>query len=257
MSRKLVALFVGDGTLLARCARMWMERGHVVLGVVSADAAVRRWAQSAGLRMVAPQEPDPLPGETFDYLFSVANLRVLPPALLARARAHAINFHDGPLPRYGGLHATSWALMAGETRHGVTWHEMTAAIDRGRIAAQELFDIPPDETALSLNARCYEAGWRTFSKLVDDIEADRLQWRAASGSASYFGRDLRPQALGTLDWSQPAQTVCALVRALDFGSSFPIRWRGRRYGSERACCWSIRPRSARPIRPTDPPRPER
>ena len=221
MSRKSVALFVGDGTLLARCARLWMERGHAVLGVVSADTAVRRWAESAGLRVVEPQEADPLPGESFDYLFSVANLRVLPKSLLARARERAINFHDGPLPRYAGLHATSWALMAGEARHGVTWHEMTEAIDRGRIASQELFDLPPDETALSLNARCYEAGWRTFSAMVDAIEAGGLLLQPAAGSASYFGRDLRPQALGTIDWSQPGRAVCALVRALDFGPHHP------------------------------------
>lgn len=219
MACSIAALFVGDGTLLVRCACLWLERGHAVTGVLSDDTAVRRWAAQQGLPCGSAQADEPLPGLSFDYLFSVANLRVLPTRLLARARQLALNFHDGPLPRYAGLHATSWALMAGEAQHGVTWHEMTEAVDRGRIARQLLFDLAPDETALSLNARCYEAGWQAFAELVGDIEAGTLVLQPARGSASgsFYGRDLRPQALGTLDFTQAAREVCALVRALDFG----------------------------------------
>ena len=67
---------------------------------------------------------DWLQRQRFDYLFSVANLAMLPPSLLHAARLGAINFHDGPLPRFAGLNATSWALLSGATSHGITWHEM-------------------------------------------------------------------------------------------------------------------------------------
>ena len=50
----------------------------------------------------------------FDVLFSIANLRILPDAVLEQAKVR-INFHDGPLPGYAGLNVTSWAILAGET----------------------------------------------------------------------------------------------------------------------------------------------
>ena len=62
---------------------------------------------------------------------------ICPPAtLIASARQLAINFHDALLPRYAGLNAPAWALLAGESTHGVTWHEMTPQVDAGRIVRQ-------------------------------------------------------------------------------------------------------------------------
>ena len=40
-----------------------------------------------------------LSGEPFDYLFSIVNMRILPPEIVAIPRKRAINFHDGPLAR--------------------------------------------------------------------------------------------------------------------------------------------------------------
>lgn len=91
-------------------------------------------------------------------MLSIANLRVLPDALLAVGRSGAINFHDGPLPRYAGLHATTWALLAHERTHGVTWHLVEGGIDEGRVLVQREVPIAEDETALTLNAKCYAAG---------------------------------------------------------------------------------------------------
>ena len=95
---------------------------------------------------------------------------------------------------------------------------MTAAVDAGRIVRQASFEIAPDETAFSLNARCYEAGLATFVAIVQDLARDDLALTPQQGSRSYFGRDRRPESLATLDWSHPAAQLAALVRALDFGA---------------------------------------
>ncbi len=218
MSKTNRAVFVGDGTLLVRCAEAFRAQGHTVAGVASADAAILAWAQAQGIPAESLAGAPRFEGIDFDYLFSVANLRVLPADLIGRARQLAINFHDGPLPRYAGLNATAWALMAGEKQHGVTWHEMTAEVDRGRIVRQAIFEVGPTETAFSLNARCWEAGFEAFRAIVDDITNDRLQLIPQAAQVSYFGRDQRPEALGTLDWRRPAAELAALVRGLDFGN---------------------------------------
>jgi methionyl-tRNA formyltransferase len=166
-------VFIGDGSLLVQCADAWRQAGHAIEAVVSGNGANLDWAAAQGLRAVRMEGEwaSHLDGLAFDYLFSVANLRMLPVAVLARARKLAINFHDGLLPRYAGLNATSWALMAQEPVHGVTWHEMTERADAGRIVRQASFEMSPAETALSLNAKCYEAG-------PGQLHADRAGPRA-------------------------------------------------------------------------------
>lgn len=155
---------------------------------------------------------------SFQFLFSVVNLRVLPPALLALPRRLAVNYHDGPLPRYAGVHATSWALMRGEREHGITWHTMEPAVDAGVVLKQVKFDVGPRATALSLNAACYEAALHSFVELIPELTTGTaaLQPQPEQGR-SYFGRLRRPPAAGVLDWRRPVHSLDALVRALDFG----------------------------------------
>jgi len=213
------AVFIGDGSLLIRCAEAYLSAGHAVRCVASHAQNILQWAQMKEIRTVRldAQSRTGIPAGEFDYLFSVANHQILPAALIARARKLAINFHDAPLPRYAGLNATSWALMARENEHGVSWHEMTPVVDAGRIVRQARFAIDPAETAFSLNTKCYEAGLATFRSIVQDIGRGDLAFTDQIGPRSYFGRDLRPDALATMDFLRPATELAALVRALDFG----------------------------------------
>ncbi|TFZ02999.1 LLM class flavin-dependent oxidoreductase [Ramlibacter henchirensis] len=214
------AVFVGDGSLLVQCADAFRKAGHGIVAVVSASQPNLDWAAAEGLPAIR-MEGDwgaQLDGLSFDYLFSVANLRMLPQPVLDRPRRMAINFHDALLPRYAGLNATCWALMAQEPVHGITWHEMTAKADAGRVVRQASFEISPHETALSLNAKCYEAGLATFEQIAQDLARGELTLSAQAGERQYFGRHKRPEAFATLDFRKPARELAALVRALDFGT---------------------------------------
>ena len=44
------AVFMGDGTLLVRCAQAWLEAGQAVAAIASADAGLLDWARGLGLR---------------------------------------------------------------------------------------------------------------------------------------------------------------------------------------------------------------
>jgi natural product biosynthesis luciferase-like monooxygenase protein len=213
------AVFVGDGSLLIQCADAYRKAGHDIRAVASRNNGVLAWASTAGIATASMDAEGlaALAEAQFDYLFSVANTRVLPMELVSRARKLAINFHDAPLPRYAGLHATSWALIAREKEHGVTWHEMTASIDAGRIVRQLTFPIAPDETAFGLNARCYEAGLASFMSMLDGSGGDDRALDGQRGIRSYFAAARRPAALATLDFSRSGEELAALVRGLDFG----------------------------------------
>ena len=234
------AVFVGDGSLLVRCVDAFRQAGHAVVRVASADDGVLAWAEAQGLSVERVREAPAFAGDAFDILFSVGWLQRLPPSLLQRARRLALNFHDGPLPRYGGLNVTSWALLEGARSHGITWHEMTPQLDAGRIARALAFELSPDETAYSLNAHCYEAGFQAFLQLLDDLGRDALTLVPPAGPPRLYRRDDRPSLLATLDWRRPAPALEALVRALDFGSypnplALPKFWcRGRLLVARRA-----------------------
>jgi methionyl-tRNA formyltransferase len=151
MGQRESAVFIGEASLLVQVATRWLAAGHTVVAVMSNDSAIREFAASRGLAVLAAGDYAGLhalrDATPFTALFSVANLVMLPASVLALPSRHAINFHDGPLPRYSGLNATSWAIAHGERTHGVTWHEMTATADAGRIFAQQAVAIRQSESA--------------------------------------------------------------------------------------------------------------
>ncbi|WP_295640446.1 MupA/Atu3671 family FMN-dependent luciferase-like monooxygenase [uncultured Methylibium sp.] len=214
-------VLIGSESLLIQCAELLEQAGHQVVAVVTARPAIRRWAGERGIRvlrdaagLVAARDLQPL-----DYVFSVTNLSVLPDAVIALPTRAAINFHDGPLPDYAGLNTPVWALLGGERQHGITWHLMTAEVDRGDILAQRRFDIADGETALTLNTKCYEAAIEGFEELIAGLGRGDLTGQPQPGAPThYYGRKDRPAAACALPWDQPADRVATLVRALDFGN---------------------------------------
>ncbi|MBH1934189.1 amino acid adenylation domain-containing protein [Streptomyces sp. AV19] len=211
---------VGGNAMVASCAELLLERGHRVLGVVSADPGVRDWAGRAGLPPLGfgPHLEDRLAAEPFDHLFSVANLRMLPRRLLALPRGLPVNFHDGPLPRHAGVHATAWALLEGETVHGVSWHVMTGEADTGDLLAHREVPVTPGETSATLNVKCLEAGLDAFAELADALTSGQVRRRPQDlARRTYHGRHDRPPGGGLLRWGRPDAELDAAVRARDFG----------------------------------------
>ncbi|MDG2050790.1 MAG: LLM class flavin-dependent oxidoreductase, partial [Myxococcota bacterium] len=212
---------IGSDTLLIECGKLLIQRGHTLEGVLTDAPRVDAWASSQGVKVDSFKQ-DLLPllsAQPYDYLFSITHLQMIPESALKTPRQSAINFHDGPLPRYAGLNAPAWALMNRETEYGITWHEMTAHADEGDILEQVLFDVAPDETSLSLNTRCFAAALESFDTLIDRLASGQTQRQIQELShRSYFGRDQKPTLLGTLDFhNQSADDLEARIRALDFG----------------------------------------
>src|SRR5262249_28980272 len=84
--------------------------------------------------------------------------------------------------------------------------------------AERAVPVQPDDTALTLNTRCYEAAVAAFDVLARELArgTERLEPQA-SRPASYFGLKDRPRAACTLSLARPAHDVKNLVRGLDFG----------------------------------------
>lgn len=236
-SDRFTCYLAGSESLLQQCGERLLARGHEILGVISADRSIRAWASESHLQILDPDGalPNALAATPFDYFFSITNLRLLPADIIRLPRRMAINFHDGPLPRFAGLHATSWAIFAGATDYAITWHRMTPdGVDDGDILWREPVGIDPDETAFTLNAKCYEAGIRSFDLLVDLLAAGRVEPRRQDlAQRTYFGRAKRPAGAASIRWDEPADRIAGLVRGLEFGPypnplALPKLWHANR-----------------------------
>lgn len=218
---KFSAVIIGNESLAIQCAAMLHDAGHDLKAIVTRNPDVARWARLAGIR-VHPSDAnlaDALSSMTFDWLLSIANLDMIPDDVLALPTRGAVNFHDGPLPRYAGLNAPVWALINGEVEYGISWHMLSGGVDEGALVAQQFFDIAPDETTLTLNTKCYAAAIESFGTVIEKISHDTPVLTPQNLSQrSYFAKNDRPAAAGRLDFTQTARKITALVRALDHGT---------------------------------------
>ncbi|WP_167484024.1 amino acid adenylation domain-containing protein [Mesorhizobium tamadayense] len=218
------SVFVGSGTLAIRCAQLAMAMGHVIGAALCGDAVFAEWATRANIPCMESVEElsSFLKAEPVDWIFSVANPFILPPDVFGRVRRGAFNYHDGPLPRYAGTHATSWALLAQETEYAITWYRIDDGVDTGDVVIQRQVLTSPTDTALTLNLKCYEAAIEGFRELLTGLENGKLgAYPQALVDRSYFPRHRRPDAAGCLRWDQSGQELSAMTRALGFGPYQP------------------------------------
>jgi methionyl-tRNA formyltransferase len=164
-----------------------------------------------------PSLAERLRAEQVDIILNVHSLYLIHDEILRAPLIGAFNLHPGPLPRYAGLNAVSWAIYQGETIHGVTLHKMVPEVDAGPIVYQALFPITGDDTALSLSAKCVQHGLNLVRKLLDVAGQDpsRLSITQQNLSArEYYGRSAPNK--GCLSWDWPAAKIVNFVRACDY-----------------------------------------
>lgn len=189
--------------------------GGATVAAVADRLATPVWPASL---VTDPRFAERIAEESIDILLNVHSLFVAHGDVVSAPRLGSFNLHPGPLPRYAGLNAPSWAIYAGEDRHGVTLHWMYEGIDTGPIAYQSTFAIEPDDTGLSVTAKCVRQGIPLIGRLLEAATGGRAAVPALAQDAegrTYHGREV-PSG-GRLDWSQPAARVVDFVRACDYG----------------------------------------
>ena len=88
-----------------------------------------------------------------DIICLAGFMRILTPDFTAQWEGRMLNIHPSLLPKYKGLHTHARAIEAGDTEHGCTVHEVTAALDDGPILGQARIPIEDGDTPDTLAAR--------------------------------------------------------------------------------------------------------
>jgi len=88
-----------------------------------------------------------------DIICLAGFMRILGADFITPWEGRILNIHPSLLPKYRGLHTHARALEAGDTHHGCTVHQVTAALDDGPVLGQARMPVLPGDTPESLAQR--------------------------------------------------------------------------------------------------------
>ncbi|MCX8961745.1 bifunctional UDP-4-amino-4-deoxy-L-arabinose formyltransferase/UDP-glucuronic acid oxidase ArnA [Erwinia psidii] len=204
-------------------------------------ASVARTAADFGIPVFAPEDVnhplwvDRIRTMAPEAIFSFYYRNLLCEDILNCATSGAFNLHGSLLPKYRGRAPLNWVLVNGESETGVTLHRMTARADAGDILAQEKVLIAADDNALTLQRKLNATAEQLLADSLPALKAGQLTGRAQDHSqATVVGR--RKPEDGRIDWSQSAEVVNNLVRAVTepwpgafgyVGSAKFLVWKGK------------------------------
>ena len=210
-----------NSTLPLSCMDTILQRGHRIAAIFTETNEIIARAKDEQIpcfRALDTSSRQFLLSLEVDFILSIDNSLVLDQQILQLPKIWAVNYHDSPLPKYAGLHATAWAILNDEPIHGITWHIMDAGIDTGDILLQRLIPIEQFETTLSLNTKCYEVAIKSFTNLINGLEQKTLTPQAQNLEArSFFSSKQLVLNNGIIDLSEPAHDIWRLYRALNYG----------------------------------------
>jgi methionyl-tRNA formyltransferase len=148
-----------------------------------------------------------------EFFFSFYYREMLKRELLEIPGRGALNMHGSLLPKYRGRVPVNWAIIHGEKETGASLHYMTEKPDNGDIVAQQAVPILPNDTALQVFQKVTVAAEMALNACLPDLIAGRAKAvKQDLDKGAYFGG--RKAEDGIIDWSQPAQTIHNLVRAV-------------------------------------------
>ena len=181
--------------------------------------SVQKLAELHGIPTITPDNPNVPEVEAQiralqpDFYFSFYYREMLKAPLLAIPKRGALNMHGSLLPKYRGRVPVNWAIIRAETETGATLHYMTEKPDNGDIVAQQAVPILPNDTAHEVFQKVTVAAEMALNNVLPALLSGTAKAEKQDLSkGAYFGG--RKAEDGIIDWSQSAQEIHNLVRAV-------------------------------------------
>ena len=135
---------------------------------------------------------------------------ILPKNILHIPRFGCINIHASLLPRWRGAAPIQRAILAGDTKTGITIMQMDEGLDTGDILLQEVLPIAADETAGELHDRLAALGARMVGEVLETPPVPVPQDNA---QANYAAKISKEEAV--IDWNEDAIVIQRKIRAFN------------------------------------------
>ena len=206
---------IGSTQLAINCSLILLRKGFEIKRVYTNDEIFCSWADDLSITHYSigvMKKFELTSGEAkFDYLFSIVNDTLVPKHVLENVEKLSINYHNGPLPKYAGTNAVNWAMIKGETRHGISWHVMEKEFDSGIILAKEEFVIEESDSLIDVNWKCMQSAERSLENLCEALNKG-MYIQHDKGSLMYFKLERKPTPLCLLPLNLEAKQIYNFFR---------------------------------------------
>ncbi len=213
---------------------------------VSLSSPIKQMAKTLGLSLFQPLKlNDPA------FLAQIKTLqaplavviafgRLIPKSLLTHFPFGFINVHPSLLPLLRGPSPVPAAILAGETKSGVSIIQIDTEMDHGPLLAQKEIPIAPEETTQSFMQKVVKES-RPF--LIDTLKAYANGWLSPIAQnhekATYCQRLTKND--GYIDWNKPANIIHRAIRAYQ---PWPGTWTSAQINGK---TWRLKILKARPL----------
>ena len=168
--------------------------------------------QPAGFK--SPEMLELLRGLNLDALVVVAYGSILPAGALAVPQLGCINIHASLLPRWRGAAPIQRALLAGDTKTGVTIMRMEAGLDTGPMLAMRQLEIGARDTTKILHDKLAALGAELIVDTLDGLRRGLIPDVPQPADGVTYAEKIR-KAEALIDWGVDAERVFRQVRAFN------------------------------------------
>ena len=149
-----------------------------------------------------------------DLMVVAAYGLILPKQILQSPRLGCINVHASLLPRWRGAAPIQHALLAGDTKTGITIMQMDAGLDTGDMLYRRELDISPTDTGSSLHDRLSECGGESLIHVLNDLAAFQENAVQQDKALATYAAKINKQD-AAVNWSLKASTLERQIRAFN------------------------------------------
>jgi methionyl-tRNA formyltransferase len=139
--------------------------------------------------------------------------KILSDAVLQTPGRGLINVHASLLPKYRGAAPIHRAVMAGETKTGVTIMRVVKALDAGPMLSSVSRSIGPDETSSEVEQELAVIGAEALVRAVDALASGTANETPQDDAQSTYAHRLE-KTDGVVDWSRPVRAIHNQIRGL-------------------------------------------
>jgi methionyl-tRNA formyltransferase len=199
----------------------FLARGDEVAGVFVAPAGTEPLGEAAAAQGLpvfptksygAPEAIETLRRLAVDLAVMAYVVQFVPQSFCRVPRLGTIQFHPSLLPRHRGPSAINWAVIAGESRTGLSIFRPVDGLDEGPVILQKEVAIGADDTVASLYFdHIFPMGVAALLEAADLVAGGKAVERAQDESLATYEGWVR-EGESRIQWASPARLVYNLIR---------------------------------------------